>query len=406
MASFQLKTENQIENARLVGSLKKPCFSTNNSNGHETWSCAFTHDETLFAWSCGNRYVVLVPWNRFKSCPAYVDNRDGNGNEIKSEQVSIDCGFLVWAVAFGSSTPVKEYLANNGGRSNLDSDHVLATGLSNGRIRIWSACNGRLVMDLMDHKSLVRDLAFAPDGSLRLVSASHDCTLKCWDLRDGGNMYKTLNGAGKRVVSCTWSPDAKLLASVGTGMTVLVWDMKDYKLLNKLEGHLHDVVSCDFSPDGALLATASWDTRVCLWDPITGMLLKTFGHLFPSPSLIFASGENGAWVRGVSFARDGCHVATVADDGYLRFWRIFGEDDPVQIAKVKDALCCAFSPLSSTVAVGSRDGSVNFWSSPVHLATLKHLSRKAIRQNVTYLDVPSLEVPRQLHGYLQFKEWM
>lgn len=38
----------------------------------------------------------------------------------------------------------------------------------------------------MDHTDVVRDLTFAPDGSLMLVSASRDKTLRVWDLKDDG----------------------------------------------------------------------------------------------------------------------------------------------------------------------------------------------------------------------------
>lgn len=45
---------------------------------------------------------------------------------------------------------------------------------------------GTLLLNLMDHTDVVRDLTFAPDGSLMLVSASTDKTLRVWDLKDDG----------------------------------------------------------------------------------------------------------------------------------------------------------------------------------------------------------------------------
>ena len=39
---------------------------------------------------------------------------------------------------------------------------------------------------LVDRAEVVRDLTFAPDGSLILVSASRDKTLRVWDLKDDG----------------------------------------------------------------------------------------------------------------------------------------------------------------------------------------------------------------------------
>lgn len=51
---------------------------------------------------------------------------------------------------------------------------------------IWLFLSGKLLLNLMDHTDLVRDLTFAPDGSLMLVSASRDKTLRVWDLKDDG----------------------------------------------------------------------------------------------------------------------------------------------------------------------------------------------------------------------------
>ena len=55
---------------------------------------------------------------------------------------------------------------------------MLATGHPNGRVRLWSLQTGSLMLELMDHRGAVRDIQFAPDDSLRLVSASADKTLK------------------------------------------------------------------------------------------------------------------------------------------------------------------------------------------------------------------------------------
>lgn len=57
--------------------------------------------------------------------------------------------------------------------------------LSNGHIPP-PPCAGKLLLNLMDHTDIVRDLTFAPDGSLVLVSASRDKTLRVWDLKDDG----------------------------------------------------------------------------------------------------------------------------------------------------------------------------------------------------------------------------
>ena len=113
-----------------------------------------------------------------------VDNTDDEGNEIKGQVVSIDTGSPVNSAGFGSGTPESQLahpLPQRQYWTRFDftsQQMVFATGHVNGRIRIWDDDTGRKLLELMDHQEAVRDLAFAPDGSLRLVSASLDHTIK------------------------------------------------------------------------------------------------------------------------------------------------------------------------------------------------------------------------------------
>jgi len=380
-------------------------------NVEECWHVVFAPDETRFVWLCGTSKVLLVPWNRFKHCLLSVDNTDNEGNEIKGQVVCIDAGSPVNSAAFGCGTPENELVEqpqlDYWKRFDFSKEFVLATGHVNGRVRIWDVFTGRKLLELMDHRQSVRDLAFAPDGSLRLATASLDRTLKIWDLRDDGNMFKTLKGHSLEVFWCCWSPNARLLASAGGGKSVFIWDMEKYVLARTLTGHHHNVGCCEFSPDGAVLASASWDTRVILWDPYTGEILRTLCHQYPLPRPIFASGANGSWVRGVAYARNGCQVATIADDGYLRFWNLLQPDvDPVAIAiGDEDMVCCTFSPSGSVFAVGTKESRVSFYAAPRTLFSLKHLARMAVRQNVVTSEINSLLIPPFLKEFLKYHQW-
>ena len=90
--------------------------------------------------------------------------------------------------------------------------------------------------------------------------------------------------------------------------------MTTYKLTNRLVGHFNNVSCCCFSPDGAVLATSSWDTQVILWDPYTARRLRTLYHVYPVPNMIYASGVNSAWVRSVSYSKDGLSIVSTSDD--------------------------------------------------------------------------------------------
>uniref|UniRef100_A0A672QQ20 Uncharacterized protein n=1 Tax=Sinocyclocheilus grahami TaxID=75366 RepID=A0A672QQ20_SINGR len=60
----------------------------------------------------------------------------------------------------------------------------------------------------------VRDLVFTPNGSLTLVSASRDKTLRIWDLAKKGASPHVLRGPDYWVFRCSISPDCSVIASV------------------------------------------------------------------------------------------------------------------------------------------------------------------------------------------------
>ncbi|TNN01416.1 WD repeat and SOCS box-containing protein 1 [Takifugu flavidus] len=425
MASFpESVNENDIDKAKFIGELLVPTAPFDQKAGREAWTVAFAPDGSYFAWSQGHRIVSLIPWAKCLSSfsvghggevtnptsPRHFSRQSCKGGSVipmagAPPEHTIDCGDIVWGMAFGSSVPEKQSRCINiewhhfqFGRDQL----LLATGLNNGRIKIWDVYTGTLLLNLMDHTDIVRDLTFAPDGSLMLVSASTDKTLRVWDLKDDGNMVKVLWGHPNRVYSSAFSPDSSVLCSVGASKAVLLWNMDKYTLIRKLEGHHNDVVSCEFSPDGALLATASYDTRVIVWDHQRGSILLELGHLFPPPSPIFAGGANDRWVRSVSFCADGRHIASVSDDRLVRFWSI-EERAPQAVAYLPNGLCCAFSTTGSVLAAGTCDGSVHFWECPRSIASLQHLCRMALRRVKTTQQVEALPVPMPLRDFLTYR---
>ncbi|MEE6521935.1 hypothetical protein FKM82_020297, partial [Ascaphus truei] len=239
--SFEICNTNSIQNqfapARPIGELRTPTSPFDQKYGRENWTVAFAPDGSYFAWSQGHRIVKLVPWSQCLKNFLVHSTRDSVnltntrlsrqnsdvGQKNKPFEHTIDCGDIVWSLAFGSSVPEKQSRCVNieWHRFKFGQDQLLlATGLSNGRIKIWDVYTGKLLLNLMDHTEVVRDLTFAPDGSLILVSASRDKTLRVWDLKDDGNMMKVLRGHPNWVYCCAFSPDSSILCSVGAGKSV------------------------------------------------------------------------------------------------------------------------------------------------------------------------------------------
>jgi WD repeat/SOCS box-containing protein 2 len=90
------------------------------------------------------------------------------------------------AFSLWPSPPSKKHWAHPHSQGPDVSCLILATGLNDGQIKIWEVQTGLLLLNLSGHQDVVRDLSFTPSGSLILVSASRDKTLRIWDLNKHG----------------------------------------------------------------------------------------------------------------------------------------------------------------------------------------------------------------------------
>src|SRR5262249_45201974 len=83
-------------------------------------------------------------------------------------------------------------------------DDVLASGHSDGTIRLWDVSSGAELRAFRGHENLVRSVAFSPDGQ-RLASASDDHTVRLWDATSGAELL-ILHGHSDWVNCVAFSP--------------------------------------------------------------------------------------------------------------------------------------------------------------------------------------------------------
>src|SRR5262249_39816950 len=124
-------------------------------------------------------------------------------------------------------------------------------------IRTWS-------LEPRGHRGPVAQVACSKDGS-RLASGGTDGTVRLWGSRDG-QLQSILLGHASRITTLAWSPDGSTLASGSMDFSVRLWNPSSGKLLHTLLKHTGAVHSLAWSPDGKTLASGSADKGVLLWD--------------------------------------------------------------------------------------------------------------------------------------------
>jgi WD40 repeat protein len=136
-----------------------------------------------------------------------------------------------------------------------------------------------------------------------LVALRDGNELTIWDLA-ADRKRRARRGVGAAWSAAKFSPDATILAAAESSPMpgpIRLWDVKTLELIDSLEGHSASVKDMDFSPDGKVLASVGSEGAVKLWDVAARVELFTLRLPFsPIPPLRFApDGRSLAFIAPV-----------------------------------------------------------------------------------------------------------
>ncbi len=178
---------------------------------------------------------------------------------------------------------------------------------------------------LKGHTKAVYGLAFSPDGT-RLASASHDMTVRIWDIETQSELH-AMTGHTGLTVAVAWSPDGSMVASGAYDHTVRLWNADTGDLLRVLEGHTGWVNQVAFDADGARVVSSSFDETIRVWDAGTGALIETlpgsaaqWSELTGQPEAAFLGAQTYAVARSLS--PDGTMGAKADWDADVSVWGV------------------------------------------------------------------------------------
>ena len=212
-------------------------------------------------------------------------------------------------------------------------------------LKVWDLDTGRELRTLEGHPLPVNGVAVTPDGK-QVVSASWDKTLKVWDL-DTGRVLRTLIGHSDYVFGVAVTPDGRRAVSASRDKTLKVWDLATGRALRTLEGHSNFVSDVAVTPpDGKRAVSASWDHKLKVWDLDTGRELRTLeGHS-----------------TCVAVTPDGRRAVSASADNTLKMWEL----DTGRVLRTLEGhshtvTCLAVTPDGKRAVSASLDKTLKVW---------------------------------------------
>lgn len=228
----------------------------------------------------------------------------------------------------------------------------------------------RIELTLSGHTNSVISASFSPDGK-KLATASADKSARIWDATTG-QVLVTLQDHQSEVNTAVFSPDGTLIVTSSDDHTAIVWDTTSGKRLLTLRGHSDAVSSAVFSPDGKRIATASLDKTVKLWDAATGTEQLTM------------RGHKGG-IRSIAFSPEGSRVGTASLDGTAKVYDTdTGKELVTFSSHTGGVLGIAWSPDGKQVATASSDGTARVWNAVSGMQLVSFTNHTGYVQGIAY----------------------
>ncbi|MGI8602420.1 MAG: protein kinase domain-containing protein [Verrucomicrobiales bacterium] len=238
---------------------------------------AFGNHTNVMLWKTGSWEVdQILPRTRF----AAVFSPDGQWlvTGVPGPETNSLGGYRVWNTEtwqpgrmFGSELE-RIWVASRAVAFSPDGKLLVTAGHSDGRMsgnqfQVWDFPSLTLRTNFERFPGRLASAAFAPDGK-HLLTGTGEHMLLVWNVAEG-RIVERLDEHTGWISTITCGRDGRTFATASSDRTLVLWDAATREVLVRLRGHLGEVWSVALSPDGRMLASGARDGTTKLWDATT-----------------------------------------------------------------------------------------------------------------------------------------
>jgi len=147
--------------------------------------------------------------------------------------------------------------------------NILATGGAGGLVTVWDLKTKKASLTLNNNRKAVSAIAWDPNNSTKLLTATPDDTnpaILLWNLRNSNAPERTLQGHEQGVLSLSWcQQDPDLMVSCGKDNRTILWNPQTGERYGEFPESTNWTFLTVFNPHNPnLSATASFDGKITI----------------------------------------------------------------------------------------------------------------------------------------------